>query len=321
MNYLRRLLTQSNISYGVLLKRAVGSSLIVFGVVVSAILVLGLIVPEKTLLKLSKNGDTRDGIIGGQGEQVGAFGVVSQSGATPEHSNSDAASGSTAATGPTTQETAVSTSNTPSLTSPSGGSSTTVAPSLTFGASPTTISSGSSSVLSWSIAAGASPTPTCTASGGWSGAKATSGSQNVSPGSTTTYVVTCSNSAGQSTKSVTVTVNVPASSCGSGGACSLSDVAGHSTAADCWMIVKYTAGGGNGTGKVYKIASNFFGSSGSHDGLPGAPPLTASMWCGKDISSTFNSKHNGGSRTSGSNNAIWWLTNNGNSYIADWSGN
>ncbi|HEY5152805.1 MAG TPA: FAD-dependent oxidoreductase [Candidatus Saccharimonadales bacterium] len=84
-----------------------------------------------------------------------------------------------------------------------------VAPALTFSASPTTITSGSSANLSWSINANATSPVGCNASGGWSGARAASGSQAVSPGSTTTYSLVCTNSAGSSSRSVTITV-VPA---------------------------------------------------------------------------------------------------------------
>jgi predicted heme/steroid binding protein len=120
---------------------------------------------------------------------------------------------------------------------------------------------------------------------------------------------------------VSITVNQPASSCGSGGSCSSADVASHNTQSNCWMIIKYTSSGGNGTnGQVYKISSNFFGGGGDHANLPGGPSLSANGWCGKNISSTFNGKHSGGSRSDGSNSAIWWLTNNGNSLIGPYSG-
>jgi len=78
------------------------------------------------------------------------------------------------------------------------------APSLTFGANATAVTVGGSVTLSWS-AGGTSPT--CTAEGGWNGDKATSGNQVVSPTATTTYKLTCTNSAGTVTKSVTITVS------------------------------------------------------------------------------------------------------------------
>ena len=79
-----------------------------------------------------------------------------------------------------------------------------VKPTISFSASTTTITAGQSATLNWSVSG---TSPTCTASGGWSGGKAISGSQSVSPGTTTTYNLSCSNSAGSDAKSVTINVN------------------------------------------------------------------------------------------------------------------
>jgi hypothetical protein len=196
-----------------------------------------------------------------------------------------------------------------------------VAPVVTLSVSPGSMNAGSTATISWSINSNAYPSPTCSASGSWSGSKATSGSENVSPSAGSyNYTIVCTSSSGSSSKSGSLTVNA-VSTCGSGGSCSSSDVAAHSTQGDCWAIIKYTSSGGNGAnGQVYKIASGFFGGSGSHNALPSAPSLSAGSWCGRNISSTFNSKHSGGSRSDGSNSAIWWLTNNGNSLIGPYSG-
>lgn len=77
-----------------------------------------------------------------------------------------------------------------------------LAPIVTFSASPSNIEKGNSSVLSWS----SSNADTCVGSGGWSGAKNSSGSQNVSPTATATYTITCSGAGGSASKNVTVTV-------------------------------------------------------------------------------------------------------------------
>jgi len=79
-------------------------------------------------------------------------------------------------------------------------------PSVTvsFSAIPSTVASGGTSKLTWS----SSNATTCTASGGWSGAKAISGSQS-SGGLTanTTYGLTCTGTGGgSSTQSATVSV-------------------------------------------------------------------------------------------------------------------
>jgi len=85
-----------------------------------------------------------------------------------------------------------------------GGGGTTVAPSVSISTSPATITNGQPSTLSWNVSG---TSPTCTASGGWTGSKAASGTQTVNPTATTTYTLACSNSAGSDTKSATVTLN------------------------------------------------------------------------------------------------------------------
>jgi len=80
------------------------------------------------------------------------------------------------------------------------------APTATLAASKTTIVSGTSSTLTWS----SKNASTCSASGAWTGVKATSGTQSVSPTSTTTYTLTCSGTGGSShASSVTITVDSP----------------------------------------------------------------------------------------------------------------
>ncbi|MCA9323756.1 hypothetical protein KC992_01500 [Candidatus Saccharibacteria bacterium] len=191
-----------------------------------------------------------------------------------------------------------------------GGGSTDVAPSLTLSISSGTITSGSSATLSWSINANASPTPSCTASSSWSGAKSTSGSENVSPGTGTyTYSLSCSSSAGTSSKSVNLTVNAPASSCGSGGSCTSAEVAAHSSTSNCWTIIN---------GNVYSITSTFISST--HVSSLGGPSLGGSKLCGLNKTSIYNSKHSNGNRTGGGHTANWWLTGNGNALVGAWSG-
>lgn len=76
------------------------------------------------------------------------------------------------------------------------------APALSFAGSPTALAAGASSTLNWT-ATGAS---SCAASGAWSGTMATSGSRGVTPASSVTYSLTCRNSRGRTTKSVSITV-------------------------------------------------------------------------------------------------------------------
>jgi hypothetical protein len=74
-------------------------------------------------------------------------------------------------------------------------------PTVTLSASPTTITSGGSATLTWS----STNATTCTASGAWSGTKAISGTQVVSPTVTSTYTLTCTGTGGSVVQSTTVT--------------------------------------------------------------------------------------------------------------------
>ena len=88
----------------------------------------------------------------------------------------------------------------------SGSSGGAPAPAVTLSANPTSIAWDASSTLTWSTANATS----CTASGAWSGAVATSGSQNTGAlAASATYTLTCTGSGGSSAKSVTVTVSPP----------------------------------------------------------------------------------------------------------------
>lgn len=81
----------------------------------------------------------------------------------------------------------------------------TVEPTVSLGAAPSAIDLGGAATLNWS----STNANSCTASGGWSGAKATSGSLVVAPNATTTYSLSCA-ATGNPTpaqSSVTVTVN------------------------------------------------------------------------------------------------------------------
>jgi hypothetical protein len=80
--------------------------------------------------------------------------------------------------------------------------SSAAAPTLTFSAAPAALTAGQRTTLSWSSA----NATTCTASGGWTGAKAVSGSETLSPTSTTTYTLSCMQDQGVVSRNVTVTV-------------------------------------------------------------------------------------------------------------------
>jgi Glycosyl hydrolases family 39/Dockerin type I domain len=76
-------------------------------------------------------------------------------------------------------------------------------PTVTLSVSPPAINSGGSSTLTWSSTNATS----CTASGGWGGSQATSGSQSVTPTATTAFSLTCTGTSGSASASATVTVN------------------------------------------------------------------------------------------------------------------
>ena len=79
-------------------------------------------------------------------------------------------------------------------------------PTVSLSASPISVSSGGSSILTWSSTNATS----CTASGAWSGSKATSGSQSTGALNTSnTYTLSCSGSGGNASQSVTVSVGTP----------------------------------------------------------------------------------------------------------------
>ncbi len=85
-------------------------------------------------------------------------------------------------------------------------------PTISLNAAPSSVVSGASTTLTWVSTHAA----TCTASGGWSGPRATSGSEVVTPTATTTYELACSNATGTATTSVEVgfmeAVSVPTAS-------------------------------------------------------------------------------------------------------------
>ena len=83
-------------------------------------------------------------------------------------------------------------------------------PTITISIAPATISVGQSASLTWS----STNATACTASGGWMGTQATSGTASESPtaSGSTTYTLTCSGSGGSAQGSATLTVTAAAPS-------------------------------------------------------------------------------------------------------------
>ncbi len=94
-------------------------------------------------------------------------------------------------------------------TSPTANCSTPIpppppAPTVSLAASPPSINWGLSSTLTWF----STNVTSCTASGAWSGTKGASGTQSVSPTSSSTYILACTGSGGTVSSSATVTVTL-----------------------------------------------------------------------------------------------------------------
>ena len=77
-------------------------------------------------------------------------------------------------------------------------------PVVTLSLASASIEAGASTTLSWSAANATA----CTASGAWSGNRATSGNLSVSPATTSTYSLTCTGEGGSDSAAATLTVNV-----------------------------------------------------------------------------------------------------------------
>jgi hypothetical protein len=286
-----------------MIKQIVKWTIISGGALSLVVLLAGLAIPQSVLVKLSKK-QTSNGVVESklndttnnkqqatQSQSSAALSQQSDSGAvqtsTPQTSTqSIATTNSAGPSAPTNTPTASTTPTAPPATVPPTTTTVNVAPILNFSASPSSITSGSGSTLSWSINSGATPAVTCTASGAWSGGKATSGSLGVTPGSTSTYSLACSNTAGTSAQSASITVTPAPVACGSaGGGCTTGQIAVHNTAADCWVI--YNAN------YLILSGSGVVGSNGNevsnHSG--GASRITP--YCGANASAAFTSAHGG----------------------------
>jgi len=93
-------------------------------------------------------------------------------------------------------------------------SQTPPAPTVLLAASPTTVAPGGGVTLTWS----STDTTGCTASGGWTGTRATSGSASVGPlNADTTFALSCTGGGGSKDASVSVTITQAQRSGGGGG--------------------------------------------------------------------------------------------------------
>lgn len=87
-------------------------------------------------------------------------------------------------------------------------------PTVTLTANPASVTSGQTTSLQWNAA----NATTCSASAGWTGSKATSGTeQSTALTAATTFTITCTGPGGSANASVSVTVNAPPSNSRGGG--------------------------------------------------------------------------------------------------------
>ncbi len=117
-------------------------------------------------------------------------------------------------------------------------------PVVSLMASPESVAVNGSSVLSWSV----SNATSCTASGGWSGSKALSGSQTVGPlASGATFTLNCTGAGGSAQRSAVVSVVDPGQGADFDSRCAASGVVkcvGFDTSANFASSVLYPAGDG-----------------------------------------------------------------------------
>jgi hypothetical protein len=111
-------------------------------------------------------------------------------------------------------------------------------------AASTTIASGTSATLLWSTL----NVTSCTASGGWTGSKATSGTETIGPlNANTTFTLSCSGPSGTTSKSVAVTISSTSPSPTLSLSASPATVAANGTTVLTWSstnATSCTAGGG-----------------------------------------------------------------------------
>jgi uncharacterized repeat protein (TIGR01451 family) len=150
-------------------------------------------------------------------------------------------------------------------------------------ASPTSIAQGGSSVLTWNSIKAVS----CIASGAWSGSKALSGTQSVSPNSDSTYKLTCYNSVGADyvcSAAINVSASIPTVSC----AVSASPDSGTAPVND----VDITASvGGSATGNiVYQFDCTNDGTYDYTSSATSTNPFTRSNLCDYASAGTYTVK-------------------------------
>lgn len=152
----------------------------------------------------------------------------------------------------------------------------TPAPTLSFSATPASITNGGSTTLAWS----STDASACTASGGWTGTRASSGSSSSGAlTTTTTFSLTCSGAGGTAARSVTVTV-AAAPGGGSGGGGSGGGTGGSGSSGG---DPPAATGGGGGGGALdwllgFLLAAGGWSRRRRGPGVSSPRPLSDSPW-------------------------------------------
>ncbi len=201
-------------------------------------------------------------------------------------------------------------------------------PVTTLTADPTSIASGGSSTLTWS----ATDASSCTASGGWTGARAISGTESIGPlNANTSFSLACTGAGGTSSATATVLVQQAAAAPTLTLAASPTSVLSGDTSTLSWSSTNTTScsasGGWSGTkatsgsasvgplmtGQTFSLTCNGAGGSVTRSATiaittPGAPTLT------------FTASPT--SVAGGSSSTLTWSTTNATSCTAggSWSG-
>jgi len=209
-----------------------------------------------------------------------------------------------------------------------------LAPTLSFTVSTSTITQGATTTLTWDSANATG----CTASGGWSGAKALDGSQEVSPSATTTYTLACIGAGGTATSSVivnvtpfpqpTVMLTANPTFVLSGGTTTLTWTTTNATSCTAflgWNGAKATTGVEVVTPTAtttYQLDCTGPGGLGSDDAVVNFATTSTSTPSAPTLTFTANPTTVHGSSTSQATTTLTWNSSNANTCIASggWSG-
>ncbi|MDP2676139.1 MAG: hypothetical protein Q8O83_00420 [bacterium] len=202
-------------------------------------------------------------------------------------------------------------------------------PTVAISANPNQVAQGNPSVLTWTSA----NADTCTASGAsdWNGSRNIFGNQVVSLFNTTTYTITCSNSTGQASDSVTVSVQsiTPSADIKANGSDTSITISPNSSATISWTSSNAASCSISPTG--------WFGTSGSQSTSNLTNSITYTINCSgvtggtasdsvtvniQDNLPTVDISANPGFITQGNSTVLTWTSSNADSCFATngWSG-